>query len=47
MKTMERKQLLNLFRQLVPHQDQNQPVLEQETRELWDQNQRWKIETPC
>lgn len=44
---MERKQLLNLFRQLVPYQDQNQLVLEQETSELWDQNRRWKIETPC
>lgn len=47
MKTMGRKQLLNLFHQLVPYQDPNQLALEQESRGLWDQNQNWKIQTSC
>lgn len=47
MKTTGRKQLLNLFHQLVPYQDLNQLVLEQESRGLWDQNHSWKIQTPC
>lgn len=46
MKTMERKQQVNLFHQLVPYQDQNQVVLEPEIRGLWDQNESWKTETP-
>lgn len=44
-KTTGRKQLLNIFDQLVPSQDPNLLVLEQKSR--GNQNQSWKIQTSC